>query len=127
MPEEKNEKDEKVEEPKAVPKSESKDVEENKVFAVIAYIWILFLVPLLGKKDSPFAQYHGKQGLALFVLSLILQLGWIIYWIPILGWLVAVVVWIGFFILWIMGIINAASGKMVPLPIIGKYAEKLKI
>ncbi len=116
MTEEKNEK-----------KVSSKDVEENKAIAAIGYLGILCLIPLLAKKDSPFAQYHGKQGLALLVLIIIAQLGWIIYWIPILGWLIMVAVYVLIAVLFVMGIMNALNGKMKPLPVVGKYAETLKI
>ena len=36
-----------------MPKFEQKDVDDSKVIAALSYIWILFLVPLLVKKDSP--------------------------------------------------------------------------
>ena len=38
---------------------DSRDVEDNKVMAILAYIWILFLVPLLAAKNSRFARYHA--------------------------------------------------------------------
>ena len=47
------------------PSGSSKDVEENKAMAAIGYLGILFLIPLLANKDSPFAQYHAKQGMVL--------------------------------------------------------------
>ncbi|MCX6806582.1 MAG: hypothetical protein NT135_00445 [Candidatus Berkelbacteria bacterium] len=106
--------------PKEAPASGSKDVEENKAMAAIAYIWILFLIPMLTKKDSPFAMYHAKQGLALFVLSLI---SGFVFWIPFVGWAIGIFV----FVLFIMGLINALQGQMKPLPLIGKVAEGLKI
>jgi hypothetical protein len=52
----------------------SKDAEDNRVMAAIGYLGILFLVPLLVKKDSPFAQFHAKQGLALFVFAVIISM-----------------------------------------------------
>jgi len=104
-----------------------KDVEENKVIAAIGYLGILFLVPLLAKKDSPFAQYHAKQGMVLFIAMIVAQLGWIIYWVPILGWLVAMIVYIFLFVCLIMGLVNALGGKMSPLPLFGKWGESIKI
>ncbi|MEI8042594.1 MAG: DUF4339 domain-containing protein [Verrucomicrobiota bacterium] len=38
------------------------DVDKNKIFAVLAYLGILFLVPLLAAKESRFARYHTNQG-----------------------------------------------------------------
>ena len=104
----------------SAPKGNSSDVEENKGIAAISYIWILFLVPLLTKKDSDFAKYHAKQGLVFFIFSTIVGF---IAAIPVIGWLLVVFD----FILFIMGLINALGGKKTPLPIIGKYAENIKI
>lgn len=102
-----------------------KDAEENKVWAAIGYLGILFLIPLLAKKDSPFAVYHGKQGLALFVAGLVVGA---VSALPVIGWfVVAPIGGILLFILFIMGLINALGGKMVPLPVIGKMVENLKI
>jgi uncharacterized membrane protein len=104
----------------AAPKGNSGDVEQNKGIAAIAYIWILFLIPLLAKKDSDFAKYHAKQGLVFFVFSTIVGF---ISWVPVIGWI------LGIFdlILFIMGLVNALSGKKQPLPVIGKFAEKINI
>ncbi len=102
----------------------SKDVEENKAIAAIGYLGILFLIPLLAKKDSPFAQYHAKQGMVLFIFEVIFSF---IVVIPILGWVISPIGWLFAFILFIMGIINALGGKKQPLPVIGQFAEKIKI
>ena len=104
-----------------------KDVEDNKVIAAIGYLGILFLVPLLAKKESPFAQYHAKEGMVLFISMIVARLGWIIFWVPILGWLVAMVVYVFLFVCFIMGLVAALSGKMKPLPLIGKLGESIKI
>lgn len=93
------------------------DVEKNKIFAIISYLGILFIVPLLAAKDSPFAMYHANQGLLLFLLSIALGA---ITMIPILGWIIAIVAWIVPLVFMIMGIINAANGQMKPLPLIGE-------
>ena len=39
------------------------DADKNKVMGILAYV--IFLVPLIVAKDSPFAKYHTNQGLAL--------------------------------------------------------------
>ena len=46
--------------PENIPMGDPKDVEENKLIAAVGYLGILFLIPLLAKKDSPFAQFHAK-------------------------------------------------------------------
>lgn len=102
----------------------SSDAEENKLIAAIGYLGILCLIPLLGKKDSPFAQFHGKQGLVLFLSGIVLGF---VAWVPILGWIVGMVGGLAIFIFFIMGVMNALGGKMEKLPIIGQYADKINL
>lgn len=117
--------DEKIE-PEKIEKAENKnankkqqnDIEQNKVLAGIGYIGILFLVPLLAAKDSPFAQYHAKQSINLFIVGFIgAVVGGII---PILGWLIITpIVSIAWLILAIMGLVSALNGEKKELPIVG--------
>ncbi len=104
--------------PEAKAASSSSDVEKNKVFGVLAYIGILFLVPLLAAPESKFAKFHANQGLTLFIVEVGLSM---IAIIPILGWLVWFFGSIACLVLAIMGIINAAGGKMEKLPLIGNF------
>ena len=107
---------------------EGKDIQENKAIAAIGYLGILFLVPLLAKKDSPFAQYHAKQGMVLFIADVIWTFCvWIFAWISVFGRLIITLGWLFILVLLILGLVNALSGKTQPLPVIGKFAEKFKI
>ncbi len=100
-------------------------IEDNHVLAAIGYIWLLFLVPLLLKKDDQFCQFHAKQGLVLFILSLIVI---ILGGIPVLGWLLIMPIgWIVVAILALLGFINALRGREWEMPVLGKYAQKIKI
>lgn len=47
------------------------DVESNKVMAVLSYLGILVLIPLLGAKNSPFARFHTNQGLILCIATIL--------------------------------------------------------
>jgi uncharacterized membrane protein len=97
-------------------KPDTKDIEDNKVYAILAYIGILCLVPILAAKDSKFAQFHANQGLVLFICGIA---GSIFARIPIFGWIIYPVVSIGIIVLAIMGIVSASKGEMKELPIIG--------
>ena len=105
----------------------AEDAEANKSFGIIAYLWFLCFVPLLAAKDSPFAKYHANQGLSLFILEVVLSIALyiinevVLTVLPGMGFLVSILglVQLGPLILLIMGIINAAAGKCVPLPLIG--------
>lgn len=94
------------------------DIEANKIMAVLAYI--LFLIPLLAAKESPYAKFHTNQGLILFIAAIAVSVVGSI--IPFLGWFVILPIGsliVG--ILGILGIINAATGKAKELPMIGKF------
>ena len=106
----------------------AEDAEKNKVMGILAYLGILCLVPILAAKDSPFAKYHANQGLVLFI-------AWIVFGVALniidyvlvtilpsgMGFIVSILslAYLGLLILAILGIINAAAGKCVPLPLIG--------
>lgn len=96
--------------------AQTNDVEENKVYGILAYIGILFLVPLLAAPKSPFAKFHANQGCVLFIGEVALC---VVGVIPFLGWLAWFFGSIAALVLAIMGIINAANGKMEKLPLVG--------
>ena len=111
--------------------ADNKDVEENKAITFLSYISILFLIPLLAKKDSPFAQFHAKQGMTLVIMVIAVFIGiMLIAWIPFIGAIIGVLLWFATIIFTIvcaiMGLVNVAKGVMKPLPLIGKLAEKIK-
>ena len=108
-------------------KASSEKIETNqdvRIISAIGYVWILCLLPLLGKRDSEFAQWHGKQGLVLTIVSFAL---WMVAWVPIIGWLVGFFGMITIIVLTVLGILNALQGKYWELPYLGTYARKLKI
>jgi uncharacterized membrane protein len=98
----------------------AEDIQDNKVIAALSYLGLLLLVPLLAKKDSPFCQFHAKQGLVLLIAWVIIGA---ISVIPILGWIIGIVGSIFLFICLIMGLVNSLSGQASELPLIGQYAS----
>ena len=97
--------------------------DQKNILAIISYIGILCLVPILMKEKDEFVKFHAKQGLVLFIAEVATLL---ISWIPILGWFIGFILWIIWVVLSLVGIINAVGGKQVPLPVIGKFAKKFK-
>lgn len=95
---------------------------EGKVFAVLAYLSILCIIPLVFKRENPFALKHGKQGLILFlgevaafILHILLGL-----WILRLGIFV-------FGVLSFIGLIAVLQGREIELPIVGKLADSITL
>jgi uncharacterized membrane protein len=106
------------------------DAEKNKIFGILSYLSLLFIVVFFAAKDSPFAKYHANQGFALFLLSVVvciianfLTFAFAMIHIYI-GWIFGFL-YLGIIGLAILGIINAAAGKCVPLPVIGGLKIKL--
>lgn len=90
------------------------DIEKNKVNAILSYLGILILVPLLSEdaKKSTYAQFHLNQGLVLLIAGVV---GNLFFWIPLFGWAAAV----AFFVIWIIGLIGAIQGEMKKIPLLG--------
>lgn len=94
------------------------DIDNNKMIALLSYIGILFIIPLLVAKESPYARYHINQGIVLFIFEAICAA---VFSIPLLGWIVGGVGEIICVVLLIIGILNVLNGSAKPLPIIGKF------
>lgn len=97
------------------------DIEQNKVLALFSYLGILFIIPLIAAPNSPYAKFHANQGLVLFICEIAISIATgiisaIIWFVgSLLGSLLGLVV----FVLAIVGIVNAVTGKAKELPIIG--------
>ncbi len=103
-----------------------KTIEEGKIWAFIGYWGILFLVPLLGKRDNKFALFHGKQGLVLFIFWVIVV--WILGFIPIIGWFILRPIGgLLALILAIIGMVKSLQGEYWKMPVFGDMAEKINI
>ena len=99
-------------------------IQEGKVFAVLGYLGMLCLTPLLAKKDNPFALFHAKQGLVLLIAEVAVS---VVLVIPVLGWIVAVIGYPVLLVLGIIGIVQSIMGKYWKIPWLGDLAAKIKI
>ena len=75
--------------------------------------WIGGLVFFLIEKESKYVKFYGFQ-------NLILCLCFILAPIPFIGWLWGLFL----FVMWVMTLINAFSGKIFKVPVIGNIAAK---
>ena len=89
---------------------------KSRILAALSYLSILFVLPCFICPEDQFAKFHAKQGIALFVLSIIAAVS---SRIPILGWLIYGGLGVLRVICIIKGISNALSNKTEPLPLIG--------
>lgn len=94
------------------------DIHENKVMALLAYLNIFVLIPILAAKDSPFTQFHIRQALKLLVAEVVtVFLTAVLSWtfiVPAAGVVCAVIL----IVVQAIGFVRAAQGRAEELPII---------
>ncbi len=109
---------------------EKDDIEQNRIMGVLAYLSWLVLIPIFAAPKSKFARFHANQGLVLAIAEVIYGIATAIVNAIItaisltLGLLVSTIlslIGIVFFIMTIIGIVNAVNGKAKELPTIGKF------
>lgn len=101
-----------------------KEIQEGKLFAILAYISILCFVPLFLKKDNRFAYFHAKQGLVLFIGEILAA---VLSVIPFFGAIIKFLALIVFSLASVSGIIQVLMGQYWKMPYIYPIAEKITI
>ena len=91
---------------------------DRKLFALLSYLGILVVIPLLLKRDDDFVMFHAKQGLVLMIGTFLAVL-----LMPFFG--LGSLLMLFIFILSIMGIIASLQEKKTRLPLVGDIAEKI--
>jgi uncharacterized membrane protein len=103
-------------------------VAEDKTAAIVAYITLIgFVVAVIlhGNKKTQLGAYHLRQSLGLMLLWVVsFFVNVVLGFIPFVGWLVALAIWAGLLVLWVMGLLAAANGEMKPVPVVGTYFEQ---
>ncbi len=98
---------------------ENQQVIEGKIFALLSYLSILCIIPLVLKKDNDFVLAHGKQGLVIFVAEVAVFIASIV-----ISWIAKPLYFI-LLIFSLIGIISALKGEFIKLPVISEIAEKI--
>jgi uncharacterized membrane protein len=94
--------------------------EQDKPQLILAYLSFLCLIPLLSVKDSPFVQWHAKQGLVLALFGLASSL---FYAMGPLA-LIDCMLWPAMFIAAVMSILKAFQGQRWRIPVVADLSEK---
>lgn len=114
-----------------------KEISDGKAMSIIAYIGILCFIPLFTSRDNKYVMYHTEQGIALFISWVILAILFafldpILYQLIHFGYVcggsfIYSLIRLFLFVLMILGIINAAQGKVKELPVIGPFGAKFNL
>jgi uncharacterized membrane protein len=101
----------------------STGLEEN-VAGLLCYLlgFITGILFFIIEKENSFVRFHAMQSIitfgAIFVLSIVLG------FIPIIGWILALLFPFVALALWIILMVKAYQGERYKLPIVGDIAEK---
>ena len=97
------------------------DINDTILYAIMAYLFVLVMVPILVKRNDPFVNFHVKQGLVL-TISLVLALIAAV-WLPRLGTLLVLFLLLAD----IVGLVQALLGRRWKIPLIGDIAARFAI
>jgi uncharacterized membrane protein len=93
---------------------------------VVAYVlgFITGIVLLVVEKENKFVRFHAAQSTVvfggIFIISIILG------FIPVIGWLIALLLPFVGFVLWLYLMFMAYKGNLYRLPIVAEFADKLE-
>ena len=109
------------------------EIENGKMMAFLAYLSLtvgfpLFVLPLVMEdlKKNKFTMFHVEQAIICYIVFIagfiigfvgsFFCIGAIFFLVPLAAWIFS-----------ILGIVNAFNGKLVALPVIGQFGEKLNL
>jgi len=99
------------------------EVKEGAPFAVLSYISCLWILTFIFKKDNQFALFHARQGIVIFVGSIIC---FVFMFIPVVGLLFKIFLFV-LAIASLYGIYLSLTGKTEPIYVIGDIAQRLVV
>lgn len=99
---------------------DANSLERHRLIAACSYLGVLFLIPLLAEKEDEFVRFHVRQGIVLFALEVIASFAFLNEGIGSLIMLVLIV--ISLVAAW-----RTYKGKKWLLPIVGQYAQRIKL
>ncbi|AFV24592.1 protein of unknown function UPF0132 [Methanolobus psychrophilus R15] len=98
----------------------------ENISGVVAYVlgFITGIVLLVIEKENKFVRFHAAQSTvvfgALFIISIVLG------FIPVIGWLIALLLPFVGFVLWLYLMFMAYKGNLYRLPVVADLADKLE-
>ena len=106
------------------PEAESSTGLSANVAGLLCYVlgWITGIIFIVLEKKSTFVRFHAWQSIMTFGVLTVAQL--VVGWIPFVGWILSILIGILMFVLWLILIIQAGTGKMWKVPGAGDWAER---
>jgi uncharacterized membrane protein len=105
-------------------KLKEKEIREGAPFAALSYVFFLWILAFIWRKDNRFAYFHAKQGVVIFIGEVVFA---VLSNLPVIGKIFYVVGLILFLCLSLYGVYSSLSGKLVRIPIVHDISEKFII
>ena len=106
----------------------------GKMVAILSYCTLIgFIIAMVMHSDqknkSELGVFHIRQALGLFITSFAMMFAsFILVFIPVLGWIIALLIniaYVGVFILWILGLVSAINSEKKLMPVVGQFYQNL--
>lgn len=112
---------------------------EDKTVAIVSYLTLIgFIVAIIlhSSKKTKLGAYHLRQvlgfvlamitvsfaaGVMIFIIALIPFVHVVLIFLAPLLWLG---IFVGGFVLWLMGLLSAINGQQKPMPVVGEHFQK---
>lgn len=101
-------------------------INEGKLCALLSYLFvglIWFAIDEHQRKNA-FARFHAKEGLLLFLFYVGLQI--MMRVIPFIGKFLGIIGSIFLFVLGLVGLYHALTGKLEGMPVLSELAQKIQ-
>jgi uncharacterized membrane protein len=105
-------------------KLDEQTIRDGAPFAALSYVFFLWILTFIFRKDNPFAHFHAKQGIVIFIGEIVFGFLSLIPLIGIIFYLLGLII---FLVLSLYGIYSSLTGKCARIPLVGGIAEKLII
>lgn len=116
--------------PPQIPQAQPGGLSENatSALAYITFIPAIIFLAIAPYNQSAKVRFHCWQSIFLGIAAVVVEVGLtvlsIIPGLVLITGPLALIIWLAFFVLWLIVVMNALNGKMVKVPIIADFAAK---
>ena len=95
---------------------------DENLEGALAYLlgFVTGIALLLIEKDNNFIRFHAMQSTVIFLGIFILR--YILFRVPLFGWMIAQLISLLGLIIWIVGMVKAYQGELYKFPVVGDFA-----
>jgi uncharacterized membrane protein len=101
---------------------------DDKTTAIVSYLTLIGFIAAVvmhSSKKTSLGTFHLRQSLGLMLASIaIMAVGMMFAFIPFIGWLADLALWVSLIALWFTGLMSALKGECKPVAFLGEHFQK---